>query len=68
MKFVTTPEALERFVTIEREILQIENSIQSNELTEAEGAFWRCLLILYLFLIFFNSFTCGLHFLNRFRS
>ncbi|XP_008226668.1 PREDICTED: uncharacterized protein LOC103326239 [Prunus mume] len=37
VKFVTTPEALERFVTIEREILQIENSIQSNELTEAEA-------------------------------
>lgn len=68
MKFVTTPEALERFVTIEREILQIENSIQSNELTEAEGAFWKCLIILYLFLIFFNSFTCRMHFLNQFCS
>ena len=31
MGFVSTPEVLERFVTIEREIVQIENSL------EAEG-------------------------------
>lgn len=31
VRFVSTPEILERFVHIEREILQIENSIQSNE-------------------------------------
>ncbi|KAM1857603.1 hypothetical protein ACFX14_007692 [Malus domestica] len=37
VRFVSTPELLERFVTIEREILQIENSIQSSELTEADG-------------------------------
>lgn len=41
MKFVNTPEILERFVTIEREIAQIENSIQSNEqtngATDAQG-------------------------------
>lgn len=45
VKFVNTPEILERFVTIEREIAQIENSIQSNEqtnrATEAEGATLR---------------------------
>ncbi|KAI8005548.1 COP1-interacting protein 7 [Camellia lanceoleosa] len=39
--FVNTPEILERFVTIEREIEQIESSIQSNEQTivtaEPEG-------------------------------
>ena len=36
MKFVSTPEVLERFVTIEKEIVQIEGSIQLNE-TETEG-------------------------------
>ncbi|KAH7512514.1 hypothetical protein FEM48_Zijuj12G0098700 [Ziziphus jujuba var. spinosa] len=35
VRFVTTPELLERFVTIEKEIVQIENSIQSNELTSS---------------------------------
>ncbi|GAU44424.1 hypothetical protein TSUD_100710 [Trifolium subterraneum] len=34
VKFVSTPEVLERFVTIEKEIVQIEGSIQSSE---AEG-------------------------------
>ncbi|KAK6946750.1 hypothetical protein RJ641_000223, partial [Dillenia turbinata] len=34
VRFVSTPEVLERFVTIEREILQIENSIQSIEPAE----------------------------------
>ncbi|PPS18329.1 hypothetical protein GOBAR_AA02249 [Gossypium barbadense] len=33
-----TPEVLERFVTVEREIEQIENSIQSNEAANAAGA------------------------------
>lgn len=33
MRFVSTPEVLERFVTIEREIMQIESSIQANELS-----------------------------------
>ena len=42
MRFVSTPEVLERFVRVEREIEQIENSIQSNEAnaamaTEADG-------------------------------
>ncbi|XP_022753238.1 COP1-interacting protein 7-like [Durio zibethinus] len=42
VRFVSTPEVLERFVTVEREIEQIENSIQSNEAnatgaTEADG-------------------------------
>ena len=32
MCFVSTPAVLERFVTIEREILQIERSVQANEL------------------------------------
>ena len=31
MRFVSTPEVLERFVTIEREIAQLENSIKSYE-------------------------------------
>ena len=31
MRFVSTPEVLERFVTIEREITQIEDSILLNE-------------------------------------
>ena len=44
VRFVSTPEVLERFVTVEREIEQIENSIQSNEAnvvgaTEADGIF-----------------------------
>ncbi|XVF78176.1 hypothetical protein PTKIN_Ptkin14bG0108700 [Pterospermum kingtungense] len=36
VKFVSTPEVLERFVTVEREIEQIENSIQSGA-TDADG-------------------------------
>ena len=32
MCFVSTPAILERFVIIEREILQIERSVQANEL------------------------------------
>lgn len=35
MRFVSTPEALERFVTIEREISQLENSIKSYEAPNA---------------------------------
>ena len=31
MKFVSTPEVLERFVKIEKEIVQIEGSVQLNE-------------------------------------
>lgn len=37
MRFVSTPAVLERFVTIESEILQIERSIQANELANADG-------------------------------
>ncbi|EOY12861.1 COP1-interacting protein 7, putative isoform 2 [Theobroma cacao] len=42
VRFVSTPEVLERFVTVEREIEQIDNSIHSNEAnaagaTEADG-------------------------------
>ena len=39
MRFVSSPEVLERFVTIETEIEQIESSVQSNELLngDAEG-------------------------------
>ncbi|XP_061367203.1 COP1-interacting protein 7 [Gastrolobium bilobum] len=41
VRFISTPEVLERFVTIEKEIVQIEGSIQSNEksnlVAEAEG-------------------------------
>ncbi|XP_021865324.2 COP1-interacting protein 7 isoform X2 [Spinacia oleracea] len=35
VRFVSTPEALERFVTIEREISQLENSIKSYEAPNA---------------------------------
>ena len=31
MKFVSTPEVLERFVMIDKEIVQIEGSVQLNE-------------------------------------
>lgn len=44
MRFVTTPEILERCVTLEKEIEQIEDSIQYNATAiagEAEGMFWR---------------------------
>lgn len=37
MRFVSSPEVLERFVTIERELVQIEDSIQSSESIEADG-------------------------------
>lgn len=40
MRFVTTPEVLERSVTLEKEIEQIEDSIQANAAAiagEAEG-------------------------------
>lgn len=33
VRFVRTPEVLERFSRLEKEILQIENSVQSNEFT-----------------------------------
>lgn len=42
MRFVTTPEVLERSVTLEKEIEQIEDSIQANAAAiagEAEGMF-----------------------------
>lgn len=32
MRFVSSPDVLERFVTIEKEIEQIQESIRSNEL------------------------------------
>ncbi|KAG4981425.1 hypothetical protein JHK85_035383 [Glycine max] len=42
VRFISTPEVLERFVTIEKEIVQIEGSIQSSErsnlVAEAEGS------------------------------
>ena len=31
MRFVSTPEVLERFARLEKEILQIESSVQPNE-------------------------------------
>ncbi|GER36491.1 COP1-interacting protein 7 [Striga asiatica] len=37
VRFVSTPEILERIVRIEREISQIDSSIQSNELPRLEG-------------------------------
>ncbi|KAF8409314.1 hypothetical protein HHK36_005388 [Tetracentron sinense] len=38
VRFISTPEVLERFVTIEREISQIESSVQSNELSNTTVA------------------------------
>ncbi|XP_065862136.1 COP1-interacting protein 7 [Euphorbia lathyris] len=38
VRFVGSPEVLERFVTIEKELEQIESSVQSNESADAEGA------------------------------
>ncbi|KAK9152659.1 hypothetical protein Sjap_000139 [Stephania japonica] len=38
VRFVSTPEVLERFVTIEKEISQIECSVQSNELSDSTVA------------------------------
>lgn len=35
MRFVSTPEILERFIALEKEISQIESSVQSNELEKA---------------------------------
>ncbi|XP_048442594.1 COP1-interacting protein 7-like [Pyrus x bretschneideri] len=58
VRFVSTPEVLERFVTIEREILQIENSIQSSELTESEGAILRSFIIFTLLLSILQFITC----------
>lgn len=38
VRFISTPEILERFVRIEREIVQIEGSIRSNELLATDAA------------------------------
>lgn len=38
MRFVSTPEILERIIRIEREILQIESSTQSNDIPIADDA------------------------------
>lgn len=38
VRFISTPEILERFVRIEREIVQIEGSIRSNELSTTDAA------------------------------
>lgn len=38
VRFISTPEILERFVRIEREIVQIEGSIRSNELATTDAA------------------------------
>ncbi|KAK4787027.1 hypothetical protein SAY86_010860 [Trapa natans] len=35
VRFVSTPEILERFITLEKEISQIESSVQANELEKA---------------------------------
>lgn len=37
MKFVGTPEVLERFVTLEQELAQIKTSAKSNGSTNAES-------------------------------
>ncbi|KAF5207190.1 Cop1-interacting protein, partial [Thalictrum thalictroides] len=37
VRFVKTPEVIERFVTIEKEITQIEGSVQSNELLNKDA-------------------------------
>lgn len=38
MRFVNTPAIIERFATLEKEILQIEHSIQANEIANAADA------------------------------
>lgn len=38
VRFVSTPEILERIIRIEREILQIESSTQSSEMPTVEEA------------------------------
>lgn len=38
VRFVNTPAIIERFATLEKEILQIENSIQANEIANAADA------------------------------
>lgn len=35
VRFVSTPEVLERFIALEKEISQIESSVQANELEKA---------------------------------
>lgn len=35
VRFVNTPAIIERFATLEKEILQIENSIEANEIANA---------------------------------
>lgn len=37
VRFVSTPAILERFVSIEREILQIGSSVEANELTQTHN-------------------------------
>lgn len=37
VRFVSTPEVIERFVTIEKEIVQIEGSSRSNEAEGMDG-------------------------------
>lgn len=63
VRFVSTPEVLERFVTVEREIEQIENSIQENEsnaavgTTEADGMFRPKPLLFCWVSMFWNYFV-----------
>lgn len=44
MRFVSTPEILERIIRLEKEILQIESSVQSNEnnVNDGEGTISAC--------------------------
>ncbi|KAJ7968506.1 COP1-interacting protein [Quillaja saponaria] len=37
VRFVSTPAVLERFVSIEREILQIESSVEANDLSKSNA-------------------------------
>lgn len=61
VRFVSTPEVLERFVTIEKEIVQIEGSIQSSDksnlVEEAEGMDGKIIMTLVPYL----SFDCIYH-------
>ena len=64
MRFVSTPEVLERFVTLEKEIAQIQKSIESNEgqkndlAMEGMRHLKKCL----------HYLTCELGFLNTVRK
>ncbi|KAF7836749.1 COP1-interacting protein 7 [Senna tora] len=71
VRFVTTPEVLERVVTIEKEIVQIESSIQSSEngsvVAEAEGYISCTIFFVYQSTSKFSCNNFCLWLMNRVR-